>query len=136
MKVSDFTYKQKNGVQESLYKIKSDYIVLFFNNPDCENCGLAKEKIENSKILNNSLADRKLKVISIYPSKEIDNWSRLSYPQTWINGYDYEGKIIGEGLYIIRKYPCIYLLDMDKKVLLKETTVEKIEQYLLQSLSL
>lgn len=135
MKVSDFTFKQKNGVQENLYKIKSEYILLFFNNPDCENCSLAKEKIVGSEILNNYIADRKLKIISIYPSKEIDHWSRLTYPQTWINGYDYEGKIIGDGLYIIRKYPCIYLLDKDKKVLLKETTVEKIEQYLLRSLS-
>ncbi len=134
-KVTDFFFKQKNGDQGSLYEIKSEYIILFFNNPDCENCSLAKEKIVGSEILNNYIADRKLKIISIYPSKEIDHWSRLTYPRTWINGYDYEGKIIGDGLYIIRKYPCIYLLDKDKKVLLKETTVEKIEQYLLRSLS-
>lgn len=134
-KVTNFFFKQNNGVQGSLYEIKSDYIVLFFNNPDCENCSLAKETIEQSKVLNNYITDRKLKIVSIYPSKEIDHWRRLSYPQTWINGYDYDEKIIGDGLYIIRKYPCIYLLDKDKKVLLKETTVEKIEQYLLRLLS-
>ena len=135
-KITNFSFKQKNGVRDSLYNIKSEYIVLFFNNPDCENCILTKEKIVQSQILNNYISTGKLKVISIYPSNEIEHWNKLSYPQSWINGYDHEGKIIGDGLYIIRKYPCIYLIDRDKIVLLKETTVERIEQHLLQSASL
>jgi len=129
-KASDFTFKQKNGVKETLYNIRSEYTMLFFNNPDCENCHIARERIEGAGILNNLIISNKLKILSIYPFKEIEHWSKLTFPQNWINGYDYEEKIIGEGLYIIRKYPCLYLLDKDKKVLLKETTLDVMEKFL------
>ena len=56
-------------------------------------------------------------------------------PSKWINGYDKELTVRNRELYDLKAMPTLYLLDKDKKVLLKDAPVEQVEQYLAQVLS-
>ena len=48
----------------------------------------------------------------------------------WIDAYDAEQTILNQNLYDLKAIPTLYLLDKDKKVLLKDASVGQIEVYL------
>jgi len=129
-KAINFQYadiKEKIG---TLYQINAEYILLFFNEPGCPSCRDHIAGIRNSAIINRLFQERRLKILSIYADEEVDKWREYhaSYPAGWINGYD-------KSLTINKKYdlkatPTLYLLDKNKTVVLKDASVEQIENYL------
>ena len=55
---------------------------------------------------------------------DYEDWLKHDYPKNWICGFD-EGKTIVKGrLYEINQFPSIYLLDENKRVLIKEADYE------------
>ena len=59
------------------------------------------------------------------------NWMNgKSTAKEWTNGYDKELVIKNKNLYDLRAIPTLYLLDKNKTVLLKDATLQKVEQYL------
>jgi hypothetical protein len=63
---------------------------------------------------------------AIWPLKN----HREQIPSTWINAYDKEQRITLEELYDLKAIPMLYLLDDQKKVLLRDGRVQQMEQYL------
>ena len=64
--------------------------------------------------------------------EELDEWKkhRNDFAKEWTNGYDKELVIKNKNLYDLRAIPTLYLLDKNKTVLLKDATLQKVEQYL------
>lgn len=133
-KAIDFTYTLESGAQSTLYKIKSQYTVLFINNPGCHACTENIEALKDSPIINELIQKKQLAVIALYPDEELDEWRRHrdEFPQEWINGYDKSLTIKTQNLYDLKAVPTLYLLDANKKVLLKDATVQAITQYLMK----
>ena len=129
-----FTYTLESGAQSTLYKIKSQYTVLFINNPGCHACTENIEALKDSPIINELIQKKQLAVIALYPDEELDEWRRHrdEFPQEWINGYDKSLTIKTQNLYDLKAVPTLYLLDANKKVLLKDATVQAITQYLMK----
>ena len=73
-----------------------------------------------------------LKILAVYPDEDKEEWERHlpDFPKEWINGYDKKLVIKEKNLYDLKAIPTLYLLDKDKKVLLKDATVAQIDQYL------
>ena len=133
-KASDFTYTLESGAQSTLYKIKSFYTVLFINNPGCHACTANIEVLKSSPVINELIQKKQLAVLALYPDEELDEWRRHrnEFPKEWINGYDQSLAIRTQSLYDLKAIPTLYLLDANKKVLLKDATVQAIIQYLMQ----
>lgn len=133
-KALDFTYTLESGAQSTLYKIKSQYTVLFINNPGCHACTENIEALKDSPIINELIQKKQLTVLALYPDEELDEWRRHrdEFPQEWINGYDKSLTIKTQNLYDLKAVPTLYLLDANKKVLLKDATVQTITQYLMK----
>ena len=127
-----FDYTLANEKQGSLYDVKADYLLLFFYQPDCHTCMETTEKLTGSNILNKLLELQKLQILAVYPGEDFYSWkSNLSYmPSNWIHAYDHTGRIRGEEIYDLKTSSTLYLLDKEKKVLLKDTKIEQIEQFL------
>ena len=53
------------------------------------------------------------------------------YPDEWYNGFDPDMVIRNDELYNVRAIPSLYLLDKDKRVILKDAPENKIFQYLM-----
>ena len=70
-------------------------------------------------------------ILTVYPDADIDEWrSHLpQMPAIWIHSYDKETTITKQKLYDIKAIPTLYLLDKDKKVILKDTSIEAIEAF-------
>lgn len=129
---TDFTYTLKDGSSSRLYSLKSAYTILFFNNPDCEDCGRVKEHISNSDIIGSLYESGKISILGLYSESDLEAWHKGDYPSMIINSYDKDLSILDDNLYDLKAIPTLYLLDIDKRVILKDASIEKIERWLAQ----
>lgn len=118
---TNFTYETQARQKGSLYEIDAKYLVLFFNDPSCSECKQVKEELIQQQSALDSLG---IKVFAVYIDDKPEEWRQANYPAEWLNGYAPE--IETQDLYNIRALPCLYLLDKDKKVISRDTSVEKI----------
>lgn len=131
---ADFTYTLVNGKNGKMHDIVADYILLFFNSPDCENCMQLKDMIPNQPIFKKLINAKKfpsMKVLAMYIDDDlIDSWKETKYPKGWISGYDKTGFISANEVYSIPATPCFYLIDKNKKVIFKDIDIEKLTEWL------
>lgn len=119
-KAVDFEYTLLSGKKQSLNNLKSEYTILFFYNPDCETCKAVREQILVSDVVNNMKG--RIKILALYPDKDIELWRKYydNIPKEWINAYDDGEFITRKNIYDLKAIPTLYLLDKDKKVVLKD----------------
>ena len=70
VKAGNFTYTLSSGQKDSLYALTSEWILLYFYEPTCEDCRLLTEQIAGSEILRHLFAEKKLQVLAIYPDND------------------------------------------------------------------
>lgn len=130
---NDFSYCTRNGAIGSLHTLQGEHTLLFFSNPECAMCNMLKELLLHSPIVAEQIANGKLRVLLLYPDEELEAWRRQERtPAGWIDAYDPDCKIRREGLYDLRAIPSLYLLDGEKRVIVKDSTdPREIEQALL-----
>lgn len=130
-RANDFCYTLASGRSARLYSLKADYVLIFINNPGCPMCKQIQTAIGKSQLLNDMLAKGTLKVLAIYPDRDLDAWHEYAptMPASWINSYDKGCVIEAERLYDLRAIPAMYLLDSHKTVLVRDSTsVAEVEQ--------
>ena len=124
--------KGSNGiaVTGTLYSIKSEYTLIYFNNPECHDCGRVHGYLVASKVFTTMLQTGRLKLLALYPDEDLGAWTRHKdeYPSSWIAAR-YATKADRDS-YHLPAIPSLYLLDKTKKVLLKDATVEAVEEHL------
>ena len=127
----DFTYTLASGKQGRMYGLKADYTLLFFYNPDCHTCMEIKNAMKQSSRLKEWVSSGKMKVLTLYPDEDVALWrghlNELS--NEWVNGYDKGQVLTHELLYDLSAIPSFYLLDKDKKVLLKDVDWNQVMQF-------
>lgn len=102
MTATDFTYTTAAGATRRLHQAKGNRILLFFFEPGCLDCKRVKEHIATHSITD------KATIVMVNPD-EVDGINTL---------------------YDVRARPLLYLLDKDKKVILKDAPIEQIGSYL------
>lgn len=127
---NDFSYTTSEGVKSNLYSVKSPYTILFFNTPDCDDCKRVKEYIGGSQLFNSMVQQGNLVILGLYTESDVELWQGAVYPNLMINAIDTGCTITANRSYDLKALPTLYLLDSDKKVVLKDRSVEEIEYYL------
>lgn len=129
---TNLTFTTPAGDKKKLFDIKALYTILYFYNPGCQTCDELKHYMENSEILNEALDKKQLQIVGIYPDEDVEEWrTNLSaISKRWITGYDPEQLINKKQLYYLRAIPTFYLLDKEKKVLLKDAPIQEIVRFL------
>lgn len=138
-KATDFVYTLANGDSRKMHSLKSNYTILFFSEPECSACITIAKEIRNSEVLKNvsslnSFNRKMLCVLNIYPKSNIKLWreSLLTMPEkTWIHAYDNAMYLTNKRVYDLKALPTIYLLDKNKRIILKDASLEEIESYFL-----
>ena len=121
---NDFRYTTGSGRSGMLYGIKAKYTLIFFNNPGCTMCKTIRDAICASPILTKLIENGTMKVLALYPDELLDEWHayREHIPSIWINSYDKGTIIRNKNLYDLKASPALYLLDAEKRVLVKDST--------------
>lgn len=123
---ADFKYTHKSGKVSSLYNTPGEYTVIFFSNPGCTSCKEIIDVMSHSPIIGYMIEQGRLKVINIYIDEDLAQWYKYMpiYPKEWINVYNADLQIKNTPLYDIRAIPTLYLLDKEKRVILKDAPLQ------------
>ncbi|MGL5682274.1 MAG: DUF5106 domain-containing protein [Marinifilaceae bacterium] len=125
---TDFKFSYASGKTGTLHQIDSDHVLLMFLNPDCDACKSTIEVLLGDGILNEKIKSKQIKVLTVYVDEEVDLWKKQikSYPQEWLNGYDPTMTMRASETYNLNAIPTLYLLDKNKRVLLKDAIPEQV----------
>ena len=128
----DFVYTLPDGTRGRLHQVSAPFLILYIHNPGCHTCSETTAALRTLPTVNRLLTQGRLKVLSIYPDEEVDEWRRSLYrlPTRWINAYDADQTITKKNLYDLKAIPTLYLLDSEKRVVLKDVTPQHIEEFL------
>ena len=126
---ADFDYVTPNDKNvHHLKELRADYILVYFNNPDCESCEAVKERLASNELINQLVNEKKLIVLAVYPYDDEKLWKKAKYPKMMINGWNKSRQIEYAELYDLPTLPCFYLMDKEFKVLVKnEGSLNKVE---------
>lgn len=126
---SNFSFTTHTGTVDSLYHVQAPLLLLLFNNPDCSVCRKTEERIATDSLLCSLLQSGRLRVLAVAPDADVKEWQRHASPEGWLSGIDINKRIVTERLYDIQRFPSIYLLDHEKRVLLKEADFDRLMRY-------
>lgn len=124
MPAAEFPYATQAGEEGHLYGVQSQYILLFFHDPNCEECQLVKQQLESQHA---HFAQKGVQVVAVYIDDEVEAWQKAQYPSAWLSVYAPE--IDQQDLYDIKALPTLYLLDTNKYVLQKDARLDKLLKY-------
>lgn len=131
----DFSYELANGKKQKLSETKAKYTFLIFYDPDCSHCKETIQQLRDTPQLVQLFTQLQVQVLAVDPWGDRTKWknyqTELSYQ--WINGFDSESKILSFNLYDLKASPTIYLLDENKKVLLKDTYLQQVIAYFVKT---
>lgn len=124
-KALDVTANDPNGNPQTLYDIKSPYIVVFLFNPTCDNC-----MIETPKLVNfyRQWKSKGVEVFAIAIDTNDAEWKAYvkKNGMNWINVFDPTNKSI-YGKFYVDHTPEIYVLNPDRTIIAKNLKTEQIQ---------
>ncbi len=127
MEAPDFTFTTPDGEQKTLSEVsKGAYVVLFFNDPECGDCELARVRLAADMNLNDLIEAGQIRVVSILPSEPSDEWREkaASFNKNWIVG---AAPTVDE-IYDMRVSPVIYYLDGKRQILSKSLDTDGLKE--------
>lgn len=130
--VPDFTFRTIRGKDETLYGVSSAFTMLFFSNPGCNACKQIIDEVSTRPYIDSFISTGVLAIVNVYIDEDLEAWKEYSvnYPTNWHNGYDPTYSIREDLLFNVRAIPSLYLLDADKRVIMKDAPTEKVLNYL------
>lgn len=115
---TDFEYTDAQGKMQRLSEAHTPYIIVYFYDPDCETCQEVEKQMAQEPLLKESAS-----------AYENQNRPSDSNKITLIKVNAMERKELWKDYYF-RSFPTLYLLDKDKKVVLKDVELAKIISFL------
>lgn len=136
-RAADFSFTTPKGRKMRLYDVESDVTVLFFSNPGCDACREIVELLSEDFVVQMQ-REGMLSVVNVYIDDDCQAWRDYckEYPSFWICGYDYAHTIRKDLVYDVRAIPSVYLLDEEKRVILKDADVQRIMDRLFEMYNL
>ena len=126
---TDFTYYNKEGKRMTLAQtpVEGNRLLLLFFDPECDECHETLSFMQNDIRLAEAIRTKKLTVLAIYTEGNEEVWktTQNTLPTEWIMGTDHY-MIKRKSLYDLKAMPCLYLLDGEKRVIVKDGKYEQI----------
>jgi hypothetical protein len=131
-RASDFRFADRRGNITNLYDIKAELTLLFFSNPGCDACMNIINVLREDPVISSMVASGRLAVANIYIDEDIQAWRSYMpvYPEEWYNGFDPDMVLRNNEIYAVRAIPSLYLLDSEKRVIMKDAPEERLFRYL------
>jgi len=117
----DFTFVTPESVAKRLGELPDDRLtVLVFFDPECTACRQELFQMRHSAVLRQAVEEGRAQVLTVCVEENIEAWQQMcrEMPTEWIKGMSAtEPFLLKE--YDLSSLPVTYLLDTDKKVLLR-----------------
>jgi hypothetical protein len=128
----DFRFTDARGRTRRLHDVKARTILLFFSNPGCYACLEIINTLEAVPGIRDRIARGDFAVVNVYIDEDLAAWRAYepNYPRDWLCGYDPDGLVRSDRIYNVRAIPSLYLLDGQKRILMKDAPVERVVSWL------
>lgn len=126
---ADFDYLCRDGARGRLSQIEAEYVILYFNDPDCGDCRRTKVRLASSEVLNAWMDAGRLRLLSMCVEGRTPSWEAALFPVRWLDACDEERLLVRRQIYDLRTMPVLYLLDREKRVILKNVSAERLERW-------
>lgn len=122
--VPDFTFISPDGQRMHLADVTAPHVLLFFYEPDCIDCSLAKARLSADYVIQYMIRHNMLSIVALHPGVADGQWreSAASMPEGWIVGAMPDA----DDIFSIRHQPEIIYLDVDRRVQAKNVQVDNI----------
>jgi thiol-disulfide isomerase/thioredoxin len=125
----DLLFYKENGEAVTIHSIKADYTVLFFWDPECGHC---KKSIPFVIDFYNKYHEQGVELLAICTKTGSDIsscWSTMKERgmDIWMNASDQYLKNKYKVIYDVKTTPQIFILDKDKKILVKKIAGEDLD---------
>lgn len=123
-KAPAFEFVTVDGEKKSFGDVIASRIIVFFNDPDCIDCMMARTRLSADYNANELINRGLLKVVCIYPGKPTKEWkdAAASYPENWIIGASEDI----DQYFDISEMPDFYYLDGKHIILGKHTHIDNL----------
>lgn len=130
---TDFSYYTPTGRKSTLSRtrVHGNRLLLLFYDPECGHCEEIIGKIKRDDRLAEMIQADKATVLAVYTEGNDSVWrtSIAGMPSSWTVATDRE-QIKEQALYDLKAMPTLYLLDDNRRVLLKDAPYEQIREQL------
>ena len=122
-----FILQDTLGTDYALYDIRAKYTVLYFYDPDCGHCKKATPMLYEAYA---DLRAKDVEVLAICTTTDKERWQEFIVENdlNWPNLADLNGVTHIKFYYDVRSTPTVYILDKDKKILLKKIASEDVPE--------
>lgn len=129
---ADFRFSDRRGNIRTLHGINAPYTLVFFSNPGCTACKTIIDVLNNNQRISSMINDGTLAVLNMYIDEDLEEWMSYMpiYPESWYNAFDPDFILRDNSIYSVRAIPSLYLLDEEKRVILKDVPEQKVFDYL------
>jgi len=125
---TDLEFVTIHGQRGRLHDIEAELLMVYFYIPGCPQCRMTMEWLQGDSLFQELHQAGILQAFAFYPEHDLDLFRSYAenIPSTWINARDPDGmsQLMEQALYQMRGAPTIYLLDRDKKVILKDARMD------------
>lgn len=113
----------------SLQHIESEFVVLYFWEPDCGHCKTATPLLHEFYVKNKN---KGVELFTICTMPDRKAWEKyiIENGLTWINGWDPDRLTHYDFFYNITATPTIYILNREKKIIAKKLPAESVEAFI------
>ena len=115
-------YTTRYGATHNTDGQRAEFVVLFFNDPECEDCSMIKLRLDADVKTTSLIESGRLKVVAISITEPSDEWKEMvkDYPFEWEVGASPDI----DSIYDIRSTPSIYLLNKEHKIVAKNLNID------------
>lgn len=123
-RVPGLSFTTPQGDKGSLDDVLASRVILFFNDPDCIDCSLAKARLSADYNTKRLIELGLLKIVSLYPGEATDEWKAeaAKYPDNWVVGASPDLDLYFD----LPDLPVLYYLDGRHKVLGKNIPIDNL----------
>lgn len=129
----DFSVVDTAGKSHTLYgSLSGSPVILMFYQPDCDHCHEAMEMLRGDEAFMKGIADGAFRLMPVYVGDEKSLWldHAKTLPDSWEVMIDEHGVIDNEELYLIKATPSFYVVGPDRKILLKDASLQRLIAFL------
>lgn len=118
-------YTTREGVAGNLDNDSAQALVVFFNDPDCDDCNLARIRLDADISMTELIKEGRAKVVSISLTEPTEEWKQAvaSYPETWTVAASPDADMIID---LRPGPPDFYVLDRRHNVHFKHLTIDQV----------
>lgn len=123
-KAANFAFTTRQGERSSLWATEGKPMLLIFYDPACDHCTEILRLLSDNSSFRQKVVCGDLTVLAVYTEGNRQLWLNTcnSMPQEWTVAVD-ESDIVGHEIYNIPAMPIFYLLDEERKVVMKDPTL-------------